>query len=118
MKLGLYSGDQYICDLTQLNGPDFVTGKLLFHSPVFNMKAPLLNIRLENGKMYRISKVTKGFSEDGITKDTYNAQLVVDDMKCSGCSHSLKEHYRKHHYPERGVTLLECTACKCVNFKD
>jgi len=119
MKLSLYSGDQYICDLTQLSGPDFVTGKITFHSPVFDMKKQFLSIRLGNGKMYRIDHVTKGFSRDTITRDTYNARLVVDDiLKCSTCSHSLQRHSRRQDYLDRGLALLECVDCDCKNFKD
>ena len=119
MKIQLYSGDQYLCDLTLFH-PDIVSKKAIFHAPVFNIKQSTLNIRLENGKRYSIDKVTKGFSQDNITKDTYNARLLVDEtLKCITCSHTLLKHSRSHVYQERGgMTLLECIECDCKNFKD
>ena len=119
MKISLFSETLYLCDLTQLSGPNFVTGKITFHAPIFDMKKTLLNIRLGNGKVYLIDRVTKGFSRDTITEDTYNAQLGVENtLVCSMCSHMLQKHSRHHEYPDRGVTLLECVECDCINFKD
>lgn len=118
MRLSLYSDDQHLCDLSHLT-VDFATAKVTFHSPIFDMKRPSLNVRLENGKRYRIENIAKGFSRDNITRDTYNARLIVDDtLKCSRCPHTLSEHSKRKHYPERGVALPECAICDCKNFKD